>query len=59
MAQKGSRETDERVRIQPSVVAQSGATRPFPRVSGAQHTRENTKVACGRRTVLIKTPHLT
>ena len=45
MAQRGSRETDDKVRSQPSVVAQTGATRPFPRLSGDQRTRENTKVA--------------
>lgn len=41
----GSRETEERVSSQPSVVAQTGATRPFPRLSGDQRTRENIKVA--------------
>lgn len=45
MAQMGSRETDERVRIQPSVVAHTGATSPFPRLSGDQRTRENINVA--------------
>lgn len=49
MAQMGSRETEERARSQPSVVAQAGATRPFPRFSGDQCTRENRKVACRRR----------
>lgn len=50
MAQMGIRETEESVRIQPSVVAQAGATRPFPRLSGDQFTRENKKVACRSQT---------
>lgn len=49
MAQMGSRETEERVRSQPSAVAQAGATRPLPRFNGDQLTRENTKVACGHK----------
>lgn len=45
MAQMGSRDTEERVRSQPSVVAQTGATSPLPRLNGDQQTREKTKVA--------------
>lgn len=49
MAQTGSRETEDKVRSQPSVVAQAGATRPFPRLRGDHRTKEKTNVAWRRQ----------
>lgn len=49
MAQIGSRETEEKVRIKPRAVAQAGATRPLTRLSGDQFITENRKVALRRR----------
>lgn len=54
MAQMGSRETEENVRIKPSVVAQTGATRPLTRLSGDQFTTENRKVALRRRSRAVE-----
>lgn len=54
MAQMGSRETEEKVRIKPRAVAQAGATRPLTRLSGDQFTTENRKVAFRRQSTTVK-----
>lgn len=54
MAQMGSRETEENVRIKPRAVAQAGATRPLTRPSGDQFTTENRKVALRRQNTTVK-----
>ena len=45
MAQRGSRETEEKVSIKPRAVAQAGASSPLPRLSGDQFTSEKKNVA--------------
>lgn len=45
----GIRETEEKVRTQPSAVAQVGATRPFPNFSGDHWMMENRQVAYRRQ----------
>lgn len=54
MAQMGSRETEENVRIKPRAVAQAGATRPLTRMRGDQYTTENRKVALRRQSTTVK-----